>query len=201
MREIKYYKGKQITKDIMAIFLDFAKERFTPEVFEDYFSHLTDIEQYAQAHEVDVEDEHMILGTDWIFCYHIAGKEMVLSDWISREASSDKFAQSLEMYKVIKSVLVNSNAELFSAYLRHSTSYPFYQSFIRRGIIEEFMDTPFIDICSDETYAKIASKFDIYDESLAEMLEKGRISEEEKDYIYHDVTFEIGKKYQKKKED
>lgn len=199
MRQIKRYKGNQITTAIIDIFREYAKSRFEPEVYEEYFSYITSIQEYAEVHGVDIADEHIIIGEDWLFSYHIAGKEMILSDWISKADTTDKFAQSLEMYKTIKNVVLNSETEFFSASLRHSTSYPFYQMFKEKGIIDEFMDALSVNLCSDETYEQIANKVSRYDATLEELLETGKFTEQEKDYIYHDVTFELSPQYQKKK--
>lgn len=199
MRHIKHYKGKQITKDVIKIFREFTKSRFEQEVFEEYFSYITSVKEYANVHGVEIEDENIIVGEDWIFSYHLAGKELVLSDWVAKEETTDKFAQSIEMYKTIKKVLLTSEAEFFSASLRHSTSYPFYQAFKERGMIDEFVDCLSVNLCSDETYEQIANKVSKYDATLEELLESGKLTEKEKDYIYHDVTFELGPVYQKKK--
>ena len=199
MRQIKYYKGKEITKDVIKTFREYTKARFGSEVFEEYFSYITDVKEYAGVHGVNIEDENIIVGEDWIFSYHMSGKELILSDWVAKEESSDKFAQSLEMYKTIRNVLLTTSAEFFSASLRHSTSYPFYQAFKERGMIEEFVDALSVNLCTDEMYEQIERKVLEYDATLDELLESGKITEQEKDYLYHDVTFELGPAYKKTK--
>lgn len=199
MRQIKHYKGKEITKDVIKTFREYTKARFGSEVFEEYFSYITDVKEYAGVHGVNIEDENIIVGEDWIFSYHMSGKELILSDWVAKEDSSDKFAQSLEMYKTIRNVLLTTSAEFFSASLRHSTSYPFYQAFKERGMIEEFVDALSVNLCTDEMYEQIERKVLEYDATLDELLESGKITEQEKDYLYHDVTFELGPAYKKTK--
>ena len=83
---------------------------------------------------------------------------------------------SLEMYKTIKNVVLNSETEFFSASLRHSTSYPFYQMLKEKGIIDEFMDALSVNLCSDETYEQIANKVSRYDATLEELLETGKFT-------------------------
>lgn len=199
MRQIKHYRGKEITKDVIKTFRELTQSRFEPEVFEEYFSYITDVKEYANVHGVNVEDENIIVGEDWIFSYHIAGKELILSDWVAKEDTTDKFAQSIEMYKTIRNVLLTTPAEFFSASLRHSTSYPFYKAFKDRGMIDEFVDYLTVNLCTDETFNQIESKVLEHEATLEELLELGKLTEQEKSYIYHDVTFELGPVYQKKK--
>lgn len=205
MRKVEYFNGDEITPDVIERFKRLAAERFSDEVFIDYFSYLYDVEGYASLHEVYPSDEYMIFGEDWVFSYHISNKELILSDWIASANSSDKFAQSLEMYREIKKVLLEAPACFFSGYLRHTTSYPFYKSFIDRGYIEEFVDSLAIDVCSEEEYERIAAKVYSDDSSLADVVEGDRLTDSEKSCIYHDVTFELTKKffkrYQKDKRD
>lgn len=205
MRKIEYFNGDEITPDVIERFKRLAAERFSDEVFIDYFSYLYDVEGYASLHEVYPSDEHMIFGEDWVFSYHISNKELILSDWIASANSNDKFAQSLEMYRAIRNVFLETQASFFSGYLRHTTSYPFYKSFVERGYIEEFVDSLAIDVCSEEEYERIADKFYNADCTLKEAIERDMLSEMEKGCIYHDVTFELTKKffkrYQKDKRD
>lgn len=205
MRRVEYFNGDEITPDVIERFKRLAAERFSDEVFIDYFSYLYDVLGYASLHEVYPSDEYMIFGEDWVFSYHIANKELILSDWIASANSSDKFAQSIEMYLEIRKVLLETSACFFSGYLRHTTSYPFYKSFVERGYIEEFVDSLAIDACSDEEYERIVEKFYNADCTLKEAIERGMLTESEKGCIYHDVTFELTKKffkrYQKDKRD
>ena len=198
MRKVEYFNGDEITPDVIERFKRLAAERFSDEVFIDYFSYLYDVEGYASLHEVYPSDEYMIFGEDWVFSYHISNKELILSDWIASANSSDKFAQSLEMYREIKNVLLEGSVCFFSGYLRHTTSYPFYKSFVERGYIEEFADSLVIDVCSEEEYERIAAKVYSDDSSLEDAVEGDRLTESEKGYIYHDVTFELTKKFFKR---
>lgn len=205
MRKVEYFNGDEITPAVIERFKRLAAERFSDEVFIDYFSYLYDVEGYASLHEVYPSDEYMIFGEDWVFSYHISNKELILSDWIASANSNDKFAQSLEMYRAIRNVFLGTQACFFSGYLRHTTSYPFYKSFVERGYIEEFVDSLAIDVCSEEEYERIAAKVYSDDSSLEDAVEGDRLTEGEKGCIYHDVTFELTKKffkrYQKDKRD
>lgn len=64
MRKINHYKGNQITTAVIDIFREYAKSRFEPEVYEEYFSYITSIQEYAEVHGVDIADEHIIIGED-----------------------------------------------------------------------------------------------------------------------------------------
>ena len=198
-REIEYYNGKRITKEILKrvnlIELKSIQEGIT--VFE--MDNIKTIHELSFSHKTKPKNEHLILGEDWYISYIIkSNNEIEINDWISITKVTNKFEQTMEMFNAIKQILVTHSNNNIRAMLRHSTSYPFYKIFLDEGYLEELIDNiDFDDYLPmlEEIYEKILEQYDSIEEYLSDPNREKFEKEHIEDFIYHEVIFQVSQKF------
>lgn len=187
----KQYKGKEITPEIIARIKEIAQSRYDTIIYQDYFEELETLKDLCKMHDVPEENETIILGEDWFIAYAIHEIEVQVLEWISIEHVDNKMSQIREMLNTIKYLLYLAKKTCISAYLRHDTSYKFYQLGIKRGMIQPAVDEATIDFSlpevMDETFENLKAKYSSIDNFL-QSEEANNYPEYEK-YILHRVLF------------
>lgn len=70
------YKGEEINKSKIETLKSIAYQRYTKEIYNEYFSSIDGIKDLAHLHDVSINTENLAIGIDWfLYCtesdYHI----------------------------------------------------------------------------------------------------------------------------------
>lgn len=197
MSYIRHYSGEEITFEVIERIKKFAKERYTQNVYDSCFSMYDSPESFAKEHGVPLNDQHIILGSDWVVCYHILQRNLIISDWIGENNSQRTVSQSIEMYVALRNILLSSMIKRINVFLRHDTSYKFYKLLLERNYVNLYYDIPIIDMYFSENIDKLLVTVNSSG-TLEQSIKLGNIPKEYEQFIFHDISFELTEKFQKK---
>lgn len=76
------------------------------------------------------------LGEDWYFIYRVNSDYIKIEEWAAARCSSEKTAQSVEMYNAFEQLFINNYDKKIEASLLYDTSYPFYLQLKNKGYIK-----------------------------------------------------------------
>ncbi len=192
MREVKIFTGKEITDEKIAKIREITKKRYPQPVYDSTYWGIENVEQLAYLHDINVEDEILILGKDWFLCYIVSGNTVEFLEWVSLKESETKFIQSIEMMNALRGIFMQHSDKIFSASMRHNGSYPFYLKMLQRKYFKENSHTVDIDFCNGFAPERLKYLEEDYI-SLGNFL----ISEEFQNhpeyltYILHCLTFNV----------
>ena len=193
----KQYQGTEVTEDIINKIKSICAQRYSPLVYREYFENLTTMQDLCEMHDTNPEEEIILLGEDWFITYAQKYVELEVLEWVALDNVENKMAQIQEMLKALKYILYLSRTTCLAAYLRHDTSYKFYQLGIKKGIIKPAIDEPFVDYYHPEEMDLIVDEVGAKYKDLETFLaspEKDAYPEYEQ-YILHRVVFTPTPKY------
>lgn len=81
-------------------------------------------------------DIFITLGEDWYFIYRNNSGYIVIEEWGALRDTSEKIAQSVEMYNAFWQLFINNYDKKIKASLLQDTSYPFYLKLKENGYIK-----------------------------------------------------------------
>lgn len=196
---VKIFRGKEIDKNQIKILKDIAYRRYDPKIYNEYFSDLNDVKDLAYLHDVSIDKENLVIGTDWFLCYTESEYHIQISEWVSID-NDEKIKQIAEMMSVLKKIFIQNKEKLFIADMRHDTSYAIYSKMLQRGYFKEINHKCIIDCASpsqvDDLKTRFMDKFSSIEEFLASD-ESNKYSKYFK-YILHHLSFLINDKFVKK---
>ena len=138
---VEIYKGKDIDDDKISFLKYIASQRYC----DDYFSNINSINDLAYSHGIrNVDDECLVIGTDWFLCYCELDSYVIILDWISKD-NENKIKQSVEIMKLFKNIFSQNMDKIFVANMRHDTSYKIYLKMLQKGYFEEINSYCYFD--------------------------------------------------------
>lgn len=144
MRTVEIYIGKEIDKEKITRIKQIAASRYASPIYKSYFSNINDLDD---LHDIDINDEILILGKDWFLCCTVSRNTVAILEWIAIDDKKTKIIQSIEMMKVFKELMLQYKDKLFTAHMRHNTSYQFYLRMLEKGYFNECLHIIEIDAC------------------------------------------------------
>lgn len=147
MRTIKILKGKEINEEAIAKIREITKLRYAEPVYNSSYWGIEDLNTLAELHGVEPNNEILVLGEDWFLCYSYTENIVEFLEWVALNDIDNKFAQTLEMMRVLKNILIQNKEKKFTTSMRHNGSYPFYINMFKRGLFQELSHSYDIDIC------------------------------------------------------
>ena len=121
MRSIEIYKGKEITNEKIAKLKQIAVQRYAKSIYDSSYFSVDNVDQLAYIHDINVDDESLVLGEDWFLCYTMSYDTFMFLEWVALDNNFSKFIQSIEMMNVIKRILCEYRNKRFTASMRHDT--------------------------------------------------------------------------------
>lgn len=201
-KKVRHYIGKEITEDIIKEIDLISKRRKKEGLYTLNHKGINTLEEMCYWHDTKPSEENVVLGEDWYIIYSIKESETEILEWLSLKNVPNKMEQTIEMLNEIKKILLINKKNKIVAYMRHVSSYQFYQKFLSYGYLKELHDSIVFEQYSlpkgTEIYKLIEQKYGTL-EAYLEYLEKNpkALINLEK-YIYHDVEFEITDKFIKR---
>lgn len=125
MRKVNIFRGKEINDDIILRIKEIARIRYAEPVYNSSFWSLESIDNLAELHSINIEEEILILGEDWFLCYRVFENTVEFLEWVALNEPGAKFIQSIEMMKSLQQVFIQHNSKKFTTAMRHNGSYPF----------------------------------------------------------------------------
>lgn len=192
MRKVEILKGSEITKEKIVRLKKIAKRRYSKYVYESTFWDVKTVDDLAEVHGIDIDNEILILGSDWFLCYWFSEDTVEFLEWVSLDIPGTKVRQSLEMMKELKNILLENKDKRFVASMRHNGSYPFYLTMLKRGFFEEQSHIVDIDTCNGLAPKKLRNLDRNYLD-LKEYLESDDANRNPEllTYVMHDLIFNV----------
>lgn len=193
----KQFQGTEVTADIINKIKSICAQRYSPLIYREYFEDLTTIQDLCEMHDTTPEKEIILLGEDWFITYAQQPIELEVLEWVALDNVENKMAQIQEMLKALKYILYLSRTTCLAAYLRHDTSYKFYQLGIKKGIIKPAIDEPFVDYYHPEEMDLIVDEVGAKYKNLETFFASPECNSypEYEQYILHRVVFTPTPKY------
>lgn len=194
-KEVKHYQGYEITMEVLSKLFainairDFKVEGCIP--YED----IENIEELSMCINTEVENIHLLLGQDWYITYIVKENTIEILEWVSINKNNDILRQSLEMLRYIVNILLESKNQQVTAVMRHSSSYRFYCLAKQLGYIKELKDNLGIEDTIPYCVISESNHPVPKDDELIEFLKDEQHPKEYEEYIHHDITFSLTKKF------
>lgn len=169
-RDIRHYNGVEITCDVIDEVRRIIRCREDGELIDCEW--ITSLDDICDLHNSYPVNEHVILGDDWAIAYSITNV-VEIGLWVASDVSNNKFMQTMEMLRTMKNILLQSYGYDICSCMRHSTSYRFYDSFVKRGYLVEKYDDVKVD-------------------------GHGKIKNTSPDLLFHDTVFSVTDKFVKR---
>jgi len=149
MREpVKYYNGYEITDDVIRKINLIELKRIKEGITYIKSEHIETLRDLCRIHGTFPSEENIILGQDWYIIYsrlYEDSKEIEINEWVAIDKVENKLMQTVEMLSAMKKILLENPDITVFATMRHSTSYKFYQSLLKRGYFKEISNRADID--------------------------------------------------------
>ena len=196
MRSVNVYKGEEIDWKKISKIKEIASKRLAKDIYYTGFSDIEDIDYLAYLHDIDVEDEILVLGNDWFLCYTITDNTVTFIEWVAEYNKDSKFAQSIEMMNTLKKIIMDNKDKEFIADMRHDSSYQFYLKMLEKNYFKEDTHSLDIDICNGFAPIAVINMKD--NNSLIKKFLKSRKVRKHPEYlkyIIHCLTFSVTDKF------
>ncbi len=196
---ISVYKGKEITEEIISKIKVIAKDRYSKEIYDGYFSSIKTIQDLAHLHDHlnNYDDETIILGDDWFLCYYECKFYIEFLEWVASNNTKNKTAQFSEMRKALMNLLVNNN-KLFMGDMRHDTSYKFFLTLKKLGYIKTVHEECLLDCKTPKYVVNLKNKYEKnFNYSLENFLNSDIANKYYKyfNYFFHSIQFVLTDKF------
>ena len=61
---VKFFKGNEIDRDKIQKIKGIAKKGYSPEIFNEYFQNLNDVEDLSYLHDTTIDMERLMIGSN-----------------------------------------------------------------------------------------------------------------------------------------
>lgn len=193
---IEIYHGKNTPTEVFSKMNYIAKQR-NHYIYEN----ITNIKMLCDEYNLKTNQTYIVIGQDWYIIYYIDRNYVEILEWYSIESVEDKFAQTIEMLKTIREILLLGKSSKVISCMKLTTSYKFYRLFLERGYLKEYysykglaeLDEP-NDM--DKFLDKIYSKYETIEEYLNDS--KREIYLELEPYFFCEASFQVTNKFKKR---
>lgn len=193
---VEIFKGKEINKNKIEILKNIAYRKYTQEIYNEYFNDINDVRDLAYLHDVSINRETLVIGTDWFLCYAELDYSVKILEWVASD-NGDKMHQVVEMISTLKKIFLQNKEKMFIADMRHDTSYAMYLKMLQRGYFQEFRHNCTIDCAApsqvDNLKLKFSDKFSDIEDFLANEISNDY--NEYFKYILHQLGFMLTDKF------
>ena len=193
---VEIFKGEEITSKQITTIKRIARERYSKEIYNEYFRRIKDVKDLARLQGIQIPKETIAIGTDWFLCYTETDYHVEILEWVALD-NENKLKQSIEMMHTLKQLLLKNKKKIFMASMRHDSSYEMYKKMLQEGLFKELSHKRVIDCAAPKTMDKIEAFNDLT------TLLSSNIPDEYKEYlkyILHHMQFMISDKFVKKYE-
>ena len=196
MEAIRIYKGNEISENLIQELKNIAQKKYSKDIYEEYFWGIKTIKDLCNLHSTKMNEEILVLGTDWFLCYKDSKFEIQFLEWVSLD-NSNKIKQTIEMMEFFKHMIINNKDKFFYASMRHDTSYKIYLILKHKGYFKQYKNEVIIDFVTPYQIQKIIERYKDQYESLDEFLANNEtnIYDEYLKYFLHNVEFSITEKF------
>jgi len=196
---VKIFEGKEIDKSKIDLLKSIAYRRYTKEIYNEYFSDVKDVTDLAYLHNVNIDEEKLVIGTDWFLCYSESDYYVKILEWVSID-NGNKLQQAGEMMHILKKILLQNKEKLFIAWMRHDTSYSIYLKMLQRGFFQELNHKYTLDCAAPSQVRDLERNFRDKFHSIEDFLASDVSNDyvEYHRYILHHLSFLITDKFIKK---
>ena len=198
-RKIEHYTGYEINKEVMERINLIALKRYREGRYSLLYDGVNTLEELCYWNDSIPEQTNVILGEDWFIVYTNTEKYIEVNEWLAVDTVPNKLEQTMEMFNVLKNILLSSEDKRLIASMKHNTSYKFYASLLKRGFLQEYEDYIGIEpeMPSDvkKVRVELENKYGFIEDFLKDENRDKEQEEVMEDYIYHDVLFEITDKF------
>ena len=198
-KEVIHYQGNEITEDIIKQMRKISIKVYDQKTYNRLYDKMDNIREICYHHGTTPSQENVILGEDFFITYAIRKGIIEIFEWVALSNVDNKLIQTIEMLSELKKILLLSEGIKISTYLKHQTSYPFYELFQEKGYLEEIHDYPQLEydiISSTRNIIKeIISKYgSLYNYLKSKSKEYSPLEE----HIYHEIMFKVNDKFIKR---
>ena len=196
MRNINTYKGKEIDTAIINRIKEITASRCSKPIYDSGFGNIENVEQLAYIHEINVEEEILVLGEDWFLCYTVEEDLVTILEWVALDTRSSSISQFIEMNTAFKHILLEYKYKSFFAAMRHGTSYQFYLQMLKKGYLDQLYHAYDVDICygfAPEAIRFLDNDFATIDKFLSS--EEVKSHPEYLSYIINWTIFDVTEKF------
>ena len=186
-RDVLIFKGDEITDVVIKKIKLIAKERYSWEIYDNYFDDINNVSDLVHSHSSNIYDEVVVLGNDWFLCYEQTIGAISILEWVAID-NNHKIKQSIEMMTTLKQIFLENNNVHFYATMRHDSSYKIYLKMLKRNYFTEIYHDTFVDSVAPENFL-------YFQEECYASVEDFLSSEESKEYneylkyVLHQVIF------------
>lgn len=193
---VEFYKGEAIDQDKIQKIKDIAYRRYSPEIFNEYFNDVNDVNDLSHLHGVSINMETLVISTDWFICYSESKYYVTILEWVSIN-NINKMQQVIEMMHVLKQIFIQNKDKLFIASMRHDTSYIMYLKMLKAGYFKEINHEYIIDCAAPIQIHNIKEKYMKNFNSLKNFLASSDSNNYTKyfKYILHHLSFVLTDKF------
>ena len=196
MDAIRIYRGNKISEDLIQELKNIAQKRYSKDIYEEYFWGIKTIKDLCDLHSTKMNEETLVLGTDWFLCYKDSKFEIQFLEWVSLD-NDNKIKQTIEMMEFFKHMIINNKDKFFYASMRHNTSYKIYSILKQKGFFKQYKNEVIIDFVAPYQIQNIIQKYKEEYNSLDEFLASNErnMYDEYLKYVLHNVEFSITEKF------
>lgn len=199
---VEIFKGKEIDNRKISILKNIAYRRYNKQIYNEYFADIHTVEGLAGVHGLSIDNENLVLGTDWFLCYTESNNFVVILEWVSID-NDNIIKQTAEMMSIFKKIFLQNKEKFFVADMRDDTSYVMYLNMLQKGYFQEFRHEYIIDCAAP------IEVYDLKNELLKQYnsVEDFLKTNSSKDYSYyykyilHHISFMLTNKFIKKYSD
>lgn len=193
---VEFYKGNEIDRDKIQKIKGIAKKGYSSEIFNEYFQNLNDVEDLSYLHDITIDMERLMIGSNWFICYSESIYYVTILEWISVDERKN-MKQTLEMMNALKQIFIANKGKVFAADMRHDTSYKMYLKMLRDGYFKEINHQCMIDCATPDEVQEIKYKYIEVFHSIEDFLASSDSDDyaEYFKYILHHLSFILTDKF------
>jgi len=193
---ISIFTGKEIDRDKINKLKNIAYKRYSSNIYKEYFNDINCIDDLANLHSINTEDENLAFGTDWFMCYYVTDYAVTILEWISLK-NEFKVKQVVEMMTFLKQLFIQNKDKWFIADMRHDTSYLMYSKMLQKGFFKEIHHKCIIDCAAPKEVQNLKNKLIYRFNSLEKFLASDVSNDYSKyfKYILHHISFKVTDKF------
>lgn len=196
---VEFYKGNAIDQEKIQRIKDIAKRKYSPEIFDEYFRNVNDVQDLARLHNINMDMECLVISTDWFLCYNETEYFVTLLEWVSSNELGN-MQQVIEMMNALKQIFIANKGKVFAADMRHDTSYKMYLKMIQDGYFKEINQQTMIDCAAPYEVHELKYEYMRMFNSIEDFLasDESNNYKEYFKYILHHLSFVLTDKFLEK---
>ncbi len=191
-REIKVYKGHEITKEVMAKMKAIINTRFPWQKSGNrFYGDFEEIEELWEVYGSAISFITIVMGEDWFLVYETYFNEINICDWQSLDDGNVMIRQK-EMVDVFRSLLAENADKRFIANMLHNTSYRLFKLAEKKGYVECLDEEEFVTLLFPINSYRIRN---IAYYLISKMDEDSKMRKHFNRFIAHYVEFKAGPEF------